>query len=195
MGFLKRFTKPKANVLLTISRKTIGLGEDSTATITVSSREEFDASEARAELLCIERRRRERWVYNEKQKRKVRRVYWDVATLHSAYLKASGKIHIVPGFKKTFSITVNIPAGGRESFDGLDANVHWSIKGVVAIKGRPDVTSETHELQVVKSTATTTAKEKDIMIPCEYCGSLNPQAATSCSNCGAPRKSRSDKKP
>lgn len=132
-------------------------------------------------------------VCNEKQKRKVRRVYWDVATLHSADPKAGGKIHIVPGFKKTFSITVNILAGGRESFDGLDANVHWSIKGVVAIKGRPDVTSETHELQVVKSTTTTTsAKEKDIMIQCEYCGSLNPQTATSCSNCGAPRKSRSN---
>jgi len=109
---------------MTISRKTIGLGEDSTATITVSNREEFDTSEVRAELLCVERRRRERWVYNEKQKRKIRHVYWDVATLHSADPKASGKIHIVPGFKKTFSITVNIPAGGRKSFDGLDANVH-----------------------------------------------------------------------
>jgi len=30
---------------MTISRKTIGLGEDSTATITVSNREEFDTSE------------------------------------------------------------------------------------------------------------------------------------------------------
>ena len=126
-------------------------------------------------------------VYNEKQKRKIRQVYWDVATLHSAHLKASGKIHIVPSLKKASSITVNIPAGGRESFDGLDANVHWSIKG------RPEVTSETHELQVVKSTTTTTpAKEKDIMIQREYCVSLNPQTATSCSNCGAPRKSRSN---
>ncbi len=190
MGFFKRFTKPKVGVLLTISSNTIGLGEDLSATITVSSREAFEASEVRAELICVERRRRERWVYNERLQRKVRRVYWDVATLHSAYPKAGGKMHIVPGFKKTFSVTVNIPAGGRESFDGLDANVRWSIKGVVAIKGRPDATSETHELQVVKPTIiTASSRKKEAMAPCDYCGSLYPQTATSCTNCGAPRKS------
>jgi hypothetical protein len=188
--FFKRFTKPKANVSLTIPKNTVELGETLKGAITVSSQEEFAATEIRAELRCVEKRRRERFVYNEKLKRNVRRVYWDQATLHSDDPQATDNLHLVPGFKKTFPIKVNIPAGGRESFDGLDAGVNWSIKGVVAIKGRPDLTSELIELQVIRSVVSdSAAKEKEVvMIPCEYCGSLMPQTTTSCPNCGAPRK-------
>lgn len=190
MGFFKRFKKPKAGVSLTIPKTTVELGEDLKGAITVESREEFDATEVRAELRCVEKRRRERYVYDRELRREVRRVYWDTATLHSTDPKASGKLHMVPGFKKTFPIKVNIPAGGRESFDGLDANITWSIKGVVAIKGRPDTTSETIELQVIRpAAAPAVVKEKKVvMIPCEYCGSMMPETATSCPNCGAPRK-------
>ena len=175
---------------MTIPKSTVELGEDLKGAITVSSKDEFDVTEVRAELRCIEKKKRERWVYNEKLRRNVRRVYWDQATLHSADPKASDKLHLIPGFKKTFPIKVNIPAGGRESFDGMDASVTWFIKGVVAIKGRPDATSKTTELQVIRPAAAPTAvKEKEVvMIPCEYCGSLMPETATSCPNCGAPRK-------
>lgn len=190
MGFFKRFKKPKASVSLAIPKSTVELGEDLKGAITVSCEDEFDSTEVRAELRCIEKRRREKWVYDERRRRNVRRVYWDVATLHSADPKAGGRVHVVPGFKKTFPVKVNIPAGGRESFDGLDANVSWNVKGVVAIDGRPDVTSETMELQVIRSAAGPTAvREKEIaMVPCEYCGSLMPETATACPNCGAPRK-------
>jgi hypothetical protein len=190
MGFFKRFKKPKASVSLAIPKSTAGLGEDLKGAITVSCDDEFDATEVRAELRCIEKRRRERWVYNERRRRNVRQVYWDNATLHSSDPKASGRVHIVPGFKKTFPIKVNIPAGGRESFDGIDANVSWNIKGVVAIDGRPDVTSDTIELQVVRPVVASGAvKEREVvMVPCEYCGTMMPETATSCPNCGAPRK-------
>lgn len=190
MGFFKRFKKPKASVSLAIPKSTAELGEDLKGAITVSCEEEFDATEVRAELRCIEKRRRERWVYNERRRRNVRQVYWDNATLHSSDPKASGRVHIVPGFKKTFPIKVNIPAGGRESFDGIDANVSWKIKGVVAIDGRPDVTSDTIELQVVRPVVAPGAvKEREVvMVPCEYCGTMMPETATSCPNCGAPRK-------
>ncbi|MDH5449168.1 MAG: hypothetical protein OEX01_09255 [Candidatus Bathyarchaeota archaeon] len=190
MGFLDRLKKPKAGVSLAIPKSTVELGEDLKGAITVSCQDEFDANEVRAELRCVEKRRREKWVYDEERRRKVRRVYWDIATLHSADPEASNKLHMLPGFKKTFPFNVNIPAGGRESFDGLDASVHWSIKGVVAIKGRPDVTSETIELQVIRPATTPTAvKEKEVaMIPCKYCESLMPETATECPNCGAPRK-------
>jgi len=190
MGLFKRFTKPKTTVSLTIPKSTFELGEDLKGAITVSSEEEFDATEVRAELRCIEKKKKERWEYDEHLQRNVQRVYWDQATLHSADPKASGPVHLVPGFQKTFPIGVNIPAGGRESFAGVDAGVTWSIKGVVAIKGRPDVTSEVIELQVIKPAAgAVVVKEKEVAtVPCEYCRSLMPQTATSCPNCGAPRK-------
>ncbi|UCH31343.1 MAG: hypothetical protein JSV05_07555 [Candidatus Bathyarchaeota archaeon] len=189
MGFFKRFTKPKASVSLTLSEKTIELGNDLDGSVDVSCEEEFDATEVRAELRCIEKRRRERWIYDKKRGRKIRQVYWDIATLHSDNPRLGDKLHLVPNFRKTYPLSINIPVGGRESFDGLDASIKWLIKGVVAIKGRPDVTSETTELQVVKASAGSAPREKKVkMVSCEYCEGLMPQTDTSCPNCGAPRK-------
>jgi hypothetical protein len=190
LSFFKRFTKPKSDVSLTIPKHTVELGEELKGAIAVSVEDEFDATEVRAELRCVARRRREKLEYNRRLKRNVQRVYWDHAILHSADPKASSKLHLVPGFKRTFPFSVSIPAGGRESFDGLDANVTWSIKGVVAIDGRPDVTSETIELQVIKPAGAPMAlREKEVvMVACQYCTSLMPETATSCPNCGAPRK-------
>ena len=188
MGFFKRFRKPKTTVKLEIPKKSLALGAKTNGTIMISSKEEFDATEIRAELRCIEKRRRERWIYNQRRRRNVRHVYWDTATLLSEDLKASDPIHIVPGFKKTFPIKVNIPAGGRETLDGIDASVSWFIKGVVGVDDRPDATSETIELQVIRAT-TTVIKEEVEMVPCEYCRSLMPANSSSCPICGAPRKS------
>lgn len=173
---------------LQIKKTTLALGSNTTVTITVSSKEEFDALEVRAELRCIEKRRRERWVYSERLRRNVRHVYWESATLLSEDLKASGPIHIVPGFKKKFPINVSIPASGRETVDGMDANVSWYIKGVVSVDNRPDPTSDTIELQIIR-TANTVIKEEVEMVPCEYCKSLIPVTSSSCPICGAPRRS------
>ena len=204
MGFFKklkgRFTKPKSSVSLTIPKSTFESGEDLKGAIVVSSQEEFDATEVRAELRCVEKVKKEKLVrkyeYNPRTRRRERveemREYWETATLHSANPRASGALHLTLGFNKTFPFNVNIPAGGRESFDSVDASVTWSIKGVVAIDGRPDVTSETMELQVIRpAAAPTIVKEivkEVVLIPCEYCGTLFPQTATSCPNCGAARK-------
>jgi hypothetical protein len=182
------FRKPQTAIKLEIEKRTITLGANTNGTITVSSKEEFDATEIRAELRCIEKRRRERWVYNERLRREVRQVYWDSATLLSDDLKASGPMHIVPGFNKKFPIKVNVPASGRETLDGIDANVSWFIKGVVGVDGRPDATSDTIELQVIRA-ATTVIKEEVEMVPCEYCKALMPATSSSCLICGAPRKS------
>jgi hypothetical protein len=200
MGLFKRltdrFTKPKSSVSLTISRSTIELGEDLKGEIVLSSQEEFDATEVRAELRCVERVKKQRlerrYRYNPRTRRRVRveemREYWDTATLHSADPRACEALHVTPGFKKAFPFKVNIPAGGRESYDSVDGGVTWFVKGVVAIDGRPDVTSETMELQVVKPTAGAVRREEVAMVPCEYCQTLMPQTASSCPICGAPRK-------
>ena len=183
------FRKPKTKIIFKIPKHTIALGAKIDGTITISYKEEFDATEIRAELRCIEKRRRERWVYNERQRRNVRHVYWDSATLHSEDLKASGPIHIVPGFKKTFPLKINIPAGGRETLDGIDSNVSWFIKAVVGVDNRPDSTSDTIELQVIRAIAAT--KKEIEMVACKYCSALMPISSSSCPICGAPRKSLS----
>jgi hypothetical protein len=181
------FRKPKTKIEFNIPKYTIALGANIDGTIIVSSKEEFDATEIRAEIRCIAKRRRERWVYNQRLRRNIRQEYWDTATLHAEDVRASGPIHILPGFKKTFPLKINIPAGGRETIDGMDSNVTWVIKGVVGVDDRPDPTSETIELQVVKA-ATLAEKGEVEMVSCEYCGSLMPVTASSCPICGAPRK-------
>ena len=182
------FRKPKTAVILEIPSKSFALGTNIRGKIIVSSKEEFDATEVRAEFRCIEKRRRERWIYNRRLRRNIRHEYWDSATLHAENLKASGSLHIVPGFKKTFPIKVNIPAGGRETMDGMDANVTWFIKGVVGVDDRPDPISETIELQIIRAAAGV-IKEEVKMVPCEYCKALMPANSSSCPICGAPRKS------
>jgi hypothetical protein len=181
------FRKPKTNIIFKFPKRTIALGVNIDATIIVSSKEEFDATEIRAELRCVEKRRREKWVYNQRLRRNIRHEYWDTATLHTEDVRASGPIHIVPGFKKSFPLKINIPAGGHETLDSMDANVTWAIKAVVGVDDRPDPTSETLELQVVRAAALP-PREEVKMVPCEYCGSLMPSTASSCPICGAPRK-------
>lgn len=189
MGFFSRFKTPKATVTLKTQSDHSELGGNIEGVISVVAQEEFDATQIRAELRCIERQRKERWVYNKRLKRNIRQVYWDQATLHSSDPIASGQLHIVPGFKKDFPIVLSIPIAGRESFDGMDANVTWFVKGVVAVDNRPDVTSQTIELQVIRASAVSKTQEKELpMIPCVYCGSLMAQTESFCPKCGAPRK-------
>jgi hypothetical protein len=74
----------------------------------------------------------------------------------------------------------------------MDRSVTWSIKGVVAVDGRPDVTSKVAEIQVTMPSAQPVIREKEIvrevvMIPCKYCGALMDQLVTVCPNCGAKR--------
>jgi len=198
MGFFRklkeRVTKPRATVALSLSKGAFALGEDLKGTLIVASEEEFDATEVRAEFRCVERRKKGRYEWNEQAKRNEWKEYWETATLHSADMKASGAFRLALGYRREFPFSTNIPAGGRESYKSVDASVTWSIKGVLAIKERPDITSETVEVQVIKpSAAPTIVKEKEtvrevVMIPCAYCGTLMPQTSIFCPNCGARRK-------
>jgi len=198
MGFFRklkeRVTKPRATVVLGLNKSAFTLGEDLEGTLLVASEEEFDATEVRAEFRCVERKKKGKYEWNERTQRNEWKEYWETATLHSADVKASGEFHLTSGYRKEFPFRANIPAGGRESYKSVDASVTWSVKGVLAVEDRPDVTSETVEVQVMKpSAAPTIVKEKEIvrevvMIPCAYCGTLMPQTSIFCPNCGARRK-------
>ncbi|TRO49122.1 hypothetical protein E2P47_01750 [Candidatus Bathyarchaeota archaeon] len=188
MGFFKRFKKPKANIALVIPNYAAELGEDLEILVKIDSEEEFDSTEVRLELWCNEKRRRETWVYNEKLRRNIRQVYWDLIQLHSSHTKVSDQLHLVPGFSKSYTTSVNIPIASRESYDGSESNITWSIKGVIAVDDRPDVTSKTHELQILRAMPKIKAQKSMEKIKCEYCDTLMDNTLSACPNCGAPRK-------
>ena len=188
MGFFKRFKKPKASVSLKILENTIALGDDFGTQITINAKEEFDATEVRLELYCIEKQRKERWVYSKRLGRNIHQVYWDNTTLHSDHIKASDQLHLVPGFRKTFDVNVNIPLASKESYDGSNSNVTWMIKGVIAVDDRPDVTGKNHELQVFRASLQTKPQNQVKKVACIYCDTLMDNTLSECPNCGAPRK-------
>lgn len=190
MSFFKKFTdrvtKPKSNVSLRINKNIFNFGEKLEGTLTVSSEEEVDVTEIRAELRCDEKKKQ--YVHTGKGHGGDQ---WVNKTIYDENPQASGPIHLSAGYRGEFPFSTNV-AGGQPSYSGDARTVTWTIKGVVGIKGRPDVTSPTIGIQVAGAPTTVTTEkivEREIvMIPCEYCGGLFPQTVTTCPKCGAQRK-------
>jgi len=196
MSFFRKFkdklTSPNARISLQLSKSSFALGENAEATLAVSSEEEFDATEIRCEIQCVEEAKRTKYVHDPAVNREILKEVQESATLYSAKPNVSGPIHIDKGIQQSFSCNMNIPIGARPTFKSIDSSVAWTIKGVVAIDGRPDVVSPTVEIQVTAPSASPIIKEKEIirevvMIPCKYCGALMPQTDTACPHCGARR--------
>lgn len=196
MSFFKKFkdrlTAPSARVSLQFGKSMFALGENAEGTLSVSSDEEFDAKEIRCEMECVEEAKRIKYVHDPSVNREVLKEVQESATLFSARPSVSGPIHLTKGFSQAFPINVNIPAGGRPTFKSLDSKVTWTIKGVIAVDGRPDIVSSAMEIQVAQQSASPVIKEREVirevvMIPCKYCGALMPQTDTACPRCGAKR--------
>jgi ribosomal protein L40E len=201
MGVFKRFkervTKPKATVSLELNSYSFTWGDELEGKLTVSSEEEFEATEIRAELLCLEKKKQtSRGLTFSTGSQGTsggleKSTDWNTAIIFARKLQASGPIHLSAGYRGEFPFSTNV-AGGEPSLSSEDRSVTWTIKGVIGIKGRPDVTSPMSGIQVTASPTTVTTEkivEKEVvMIPCQYCGSLFPQTATTCPKCGAQRK-------
>jgi hypothetical protein len=185
-----RFTAPNASVTVQLTKGSFGLGENIEGTLTARSNEEFDCTEIRLEFQCVEKKKRMVTQYDAATKSQVLREVEDTATLWSARPTLSGPLHIPTGFSQSYPVNLNIPAGGTPSFHSIGENVAWSLKGVIAIDGRPDVTSQTIGIQVLPMSASPVVKEiihEVVMVPCKYCKALMPETETVCPNCGARR--------
>jgi hypothetical protein len=191
-SFTNKFTAPDANVQLKFEQYSVVLGENLTGSLAVSSREDFDATEVRCEISCVEDARVIRNYYDPQLRRYLPRTVQESQTLFAAKPALSGATHFANGENRDFPLSINIPAGGRETVQGMDRSVTWTIKGVIAVDGRPDVVSKVAVLQVVEPSAQPVVKEKEVvrqvvMIPCKYCGTLMDQLVTTCPTCGAKR--------
>jgi hypothetical protein len=194
MSFLRRIkdklTPPEANIALKLDKDFFSLGETITGTLSVTSQGDFAANEVRCEIQCTEEAKRLRRVYDERLRHDVEREVWETATLYSAKPAVKGSMNVYNGYSENFPLSVNIPAAGRPTYKSVDSKVTWSIKGVIAVDGRPDVTSKTAELQIVEPSAAqaVAAVPREVpLIPCEYCKGLMPKTALTCPNCGAKR--------
>lgn len=197
MGFLKKFTNkltsPEASVQLNFSNYSVALGENLQGTLKVAPKEDFETTEVRCEIACTEQAKVIKQVYDAALKRSIPQVVEESVVIYSAKPALSGPTHFTNGENRGFTINMNIPAGARPTFSGLDRRVTWTIKGVLAVDGRPDKTTETSEIQVIAPTVQAQATVQRevirtvVMIPCRYCQGLMDQTLTVCPNCGAKR--------
>ena len=198
MGFLKKFTNkltaPDASVQLRFISYSIVLGDNLQGSLTVASKEDFETTEVRCEIACTEQAKVIREVYDAALKRSIPRVVEESVVIYCAKPAFSGPTHFTNGENRVIPVNINIPAGARETYSGVDRRVTWTIKGVLAVDGRPDRTTETSEIQVIAPTvqAQSATVQREVihtivMIPCKYCQGLMDQTLTACPNCGAKR--------
>ena len=197
MGFLKKFTNkltaPEASVQLRLANYSVGLGENLQGALNVASKEDFETTEVRCEIVCVEQAKVIREVYDAALKRSIPQVVDESSVIYNAKPALSGPSHFTNGENRSIPININIPAGARPTYAGVDRRVTWTIKGVLAVDGRPDRTTETCEIQVIAPTIQAQAAVQRevirtvVMIPCKYCQGLMDQTLTVCPNCGAKR--------
>ena len=183
----EKVTPPRVNVSVALKKPFFVLGEPIEGTLQVFSQEEFDAVEIRCELDCTERVKKLRRVYDENLKREVEREVWEYAKLFSARPQLTGPIHIPVGFAQSYQFKIQTPVRVQPSLKSVDKVVAWELKGVVAVKGRPDATSKTIEVQV-SLPSQVPLTQQPTTVTCEYCGTVYPETLVKCPNCGAPRK-------
>ncbi|MEM0090764.1 MAG: hypothetical protein QXF84_05405 [Nitrososphaerota archaeon] len=194
MSFLRKLaekvTPPKVNLKLNLSDSVFFLGGDIKGELIVSSEEEFDSEEIRCELQCVESAKVQKRIYSPSLKREIFTEVWESATIYSVKPSLSGPLHISKGFSNKFPFNIPIPITMKPTSKSVDRRGTWTIKGVVAVKGRPDAVSPTVEIQVAQPPAAPVVKEvirEVVMVPCKYCGALFPQTEIVCPNCGAKR--------
>ncbi len=198
MGFFKKFTNrltaPDAAVRLTFNNYSVALGGNLQGTMNVASKEEFDVMEVRCEIVCVEQAKVIKQVYDAALKRTIPQVVDESVVIYSAKPSFSGPSHFANGENRSIPVNINIPAGSKPTYAGGDRRVTWTIKGVLAVDGRPDRTTQTSEIQVITPTmqAPEAAVQREVirtvvMIPCKYCQGLMDQTLTVCPNCGAKR--------
>jgi hypothetical protein len=199
MNFLKKLhdkvSAPDGTLELRLDNWSVPLGSNLTGSLVFTAQEDFDATGVRCEGGCVETVRVIRYAYDPNLKRSLPHETEESATLYALNPSLGGATHFTRGEQRSFPINIMIPASSRVTQSGVNQRVVWSIKGVIVVDGRPDVTTNTFEFQVVQPAAVVVnqapvqvVKEVVIVkIPCKYCGTLFNQLDTACPNCGAKR--------
>lgn len=192
MDFLKKIeghlVAPKADVNLQLSDQYVVLGDNLEGTFTVSPHEDIQAEEIRCEIKCTETAQVMRTEYDPAIKSMVTRQVSENRILYQAKPACSSATELVNGASRVFKLSINIPAGSRPTYMSAGDTVQWLIKGVVAVHGRPDITTKETQFQVIpQSQKPTNEPPKLRLVACQYCQTEMPETSLACPNCGARR--------
>ena len=146
MGFLDRLKTPKANIIVQLDQQFISLREPMTGRLVVSSSEQFEADEIRIEMWVTE------WTRATEQRKSGDRTIsvtaQQTSNLHRGKISVVGYTQLQDGEKQEFAFNAHLPSSVPPTYRSQNVRTRWMIKGVIGVKGRPDVTSNQIEIQV-----------------------------------------------
>ena len=192
MGFLRKLEghliAPKVEVNLQLTDQFAVSGDNLEGTFTVTPHEDIQAEEIRCEIKCTETAQVIRNEYDPTIKAMVARQVTENRILFQAKFPCNPATTIGNGVSRSFKFSINIPVGARPTFMSAVDTIQWEIKGVVAVHGRPDVTTKETQFQVIPQSQRPANEPPRVrLVACEYCQAAMPETTLTCPNCGARR--------
>lgn len=219
MPLFKSFKAPNASATLNTSKDNFNLGEAIAGELIVTSHEDFEADEIRVELVGWEKLRAGGEPIKGAVETPETRLYSSSALqtqsgtirefpMYRGQTKLTPKLRISNGYNQQFSFQITVPAGLGPTFTGLRRDGQWlertwTLKGVVAVGGRPDVEAK-KTLQIsIQSTPTPSPTMPNPLPTSAQAVAAQPiiesasiatapmpavpkEVPTSCARCGAP---------
>ena len=140
MSFFKHFIPLKAKVWVTLDKPQFGEGEQVTGKVSASAEDYIQAQEVRIEARVFQNYEEMVWVTLPNNQRVQQREHRQ-DTLFSHDARISGPSDFGKGPQRDFPFQVGIPTFRATRAGGT---IQYSVKGVIAVKGRPDVTGATN---------------------------------------------------
>jgi hypothetical protein len=147
MGFLSALKSPKATIVLQLDKDSFSLREPLSGRVNISSSEEFDSDEQRIEVSVTEWTKATESKTVPGQQHPVSVTAQQTSKLHESKNPIGGRMHFTAGYNNTAPFSIRLPSGIPPSYRSQNVQTAWKLKGVIAVKGRPDVTG--YETEVV----------------------------------------------
>jgi len=145
MSFFGKLKSPNASIAMLFDKGASSLREPLQGKFDISASEEFDADELRIEMVVTEE------VRATEQKKSGQQMVPVTAqqriTLYQGKSTVAGGRHFTNGFRETIPFSISLPSNIPPTYRSQNVHTTWMMKGVIGVKGRPDVT--THEMEVV----------------------------------------------
>lgn len=138
MSFFKRLIPLKAKASVSLDKPTFVEGEPVVGRVNIEAGEYVQSTGVRVEARAYEHYQELEWALENNQR--VPRMVSKTNTLFSRDVPIFGPSDFGEGPTRTFPFSVGIPPF-RPSHSG--GNIEYKVKGVIAVKGRPDITATT----------------------------------------------------
>jgi len=188
--FFKRLDPINADLSVLLDKSIFQEGEPLTGKLVLNSDEAVHADEIRLEIRVSETYQAP--TYSTIGNRVQQTVERQAKELYADDVDLSGPLDISKGYKGEFPFTTNVIPPIRPTMGGL---IDRKIKGVIAVKGRPDKTkdigfsvSPAPYGQVTMQGPSQVVVKEIVKVPCRYCRTLIPMGTDRCPNCSATLK-------